>query len=617
MKITLESISKATEKLAKENKELRQHLGEEEDLETLFGSEDDEEEDKEIDTTPADDEADEEPKDDEDKKPNPLAALKDVALDDDVVLGDGEEEEEKDLGDEDTVIDLGSSKEDDKEPEPEEEPEEEPEVKDDEPSDEEPEVEEPEEEEPFDVEDDPEEEEPGEVLDEPENDELADIELEPDVGDDDEDPEAAIDALELDGDEDDEVEEAGKRRGAVNPQVMDAFVDYESYLSELVGKHLEELWLNTKDEEDDFADYATKFLRGMLGYAAGKDTEVDAKVADRLVKQYLLSGGAAVDERHGEFKRNKFKKDKWNDGRKGRPRPDFKSAKPNKFDDDEVELDKVAEEDKVELSDLTADDIAAVKNMDKDAREELNDVKDGKERNEILQALGVGNAVKEDGEGNEKHTYAAYFDTSVPADVFAEGYSITTDQGDEYAVSVLSQITENEAGDFPLENVTKDGEDWYDEFNEILDKLMSEDRAYFADYDDSDIEWIGMEDDEEEEDDDEEVDKTSPVKQPEDPTDGKPEENIPPEFEVTEDDMEDTVPTQTTDIQSPIQLVEFIKESATFKKSPTLRKFTERYENLVKKSPKKAAAIMERLDKRFSGKPVKERRFCAAFIRAM
>ena len=414
MKITLESISKATEKLAKENKELRQHLGEEEDLETLFGSED-EEEDKEIDTTPADDEADEEEsKDDEDKKPNPLAALKDVALDDDAVLGDGEEEEEKDLGDEDTVIDLGSSKEDDKEPEPEEEPKEEPEVKDDEPSDEEPEVEEPEEEEPFDVEDDPEEEEPGEVLDEPEDDELADIELEPDVGDDDEDPEAAIDALELDGDEDDEVEEAGKRRGAVNPQVMDAFVDYESYLSELVGKHLEELWLNTKDEEDDFADYATKFLRGMLGYAAGKDTEVDAKVADRLVKQYLLSGGAAVDERHGEFKRNKFKKDKWNDGRKGRPRPDFKNAKPNKFDDDEVELDKVAEEDKVELSDLTADDIAAVKDMDKDAREELNDVKDGKERNEILQALGVGNAVKEDGEGNEKHTYAAYFDTSVP-----------------------------------------------------------------------------------------------------------------------------------------------------------------------------------------------------------
>lgn len=122
--------------------------------------------------------------------------------------------------------------------------------------------------------------------------------------------------------------------------------------------------------------------------------------------------------------------------------------------------------------------------------------------------------VSEDGEGKEKHTYAAYFDTSVPADVFAEGYSITTDQGDEYAVSVLSQVTENEAGDFPLENVTKDGEDWYDEFNEILDKLMSEDRAYFADYDDSDIEWIGMkddEDDEEEEDeeDDEEIDESA------------------------------------------------------------------------------------------------------------
>ena len=605
MKITLESISKATEKLAKENKELRQHLGEEEDLETLFGSED-EEEDKEIDTTPADDEADEEEsKDDEDKKPNPLAALKDVALDDDAVLGDGEEEEEKDLGDEDTVIDLGSSKEDDKEPEPEEEPKEEPEVKDDEPSDEEPEVEEPEEEEPFDVEDDPEEEEPGEVLDEPEDDELADIELEPDVGDDDEDPEAAIDALELDGDEDDEVEEAGKRRGAVNPQVMDAFVDYESYLSELVGKHLEELWLNTKDEEDDFADYATKFLRGMLGYAAGKDTEVDAKVADRLVKQYLMNGGAAVDERHGEFKRNKFKKDKWNDGRKGRPRPDFKNAKPNKFDDDEVELDKVAEEDKVELSDLTADDIAAVKNMDKDAREELNDVKDGKERNEILQALGVGNAVKEDG---EEHTYSAYFDTSIPVDADCAGFEFTTSGGDEFAVGQLAQIVEFEFNDIPLGAVAKDGKDWWDGYNDLLEALMEKDEVYLNDVE---VDWKKLDN----ADGMPEASKWDVL--PEDPTDGKPEENIPPEFEVTEDDMEDTVPTQTTDIQSPIQLVEFIKESATYEKSPTLRKFTERYENLVKKSPKKAAAIMERLDKRFSGKPVKERHFCAAFIRAM
>lgn len=236
-------------------------------------------------------------------------------------------------------------------------------------------------------------------------------------------------------------------------------------------------------------------------------------------------GPETMDERHGEFKRNKFKKDKWGDGRRGRPRPedddedeveyDDEEDEPF-YDDDEVELNAVAEGDADNMKDGPAaalksvgiDDPETAKPEDLEAAKALLGIEvteDDEDREQAMLGIEVTED-DEDGEGKDKHTYAAYFDTTVPADVFAEGYSITTDQGDEYAVSVLSQVTENEAGDFPLENVTKDGEDWYDEFNEILDKLMSEDRAYFADYDDSDIEWIGMKDDEEEEEEDDDGD---------------------------------------------------------------------------------------------------------------
>lgn len=505
-------------------------------------------------------------------------------------------------------------------------------------------------------------------------------------------------------------------------------------IAEYLGGHLERIWLSVDDEEE-FADAADQMLRGLfVAVRAPKEGKAaNLRRNAKLIETYIEVGGGSgleVAERHGEFKRSKFKKDKWGDGRRGRPRPEDDEEEDDVDldlidDEDDTEYADVAEDDKVSLKDITADQVKAIADMDPKAREEMSKMKP-EDREQAMAMLGIEVTEEdEDGEGKEDHTYTAYFEDSVPADPPAEGYSITTDEGDEYAVSLLTQITEFEAGDFPLGNVTKDGEDWYDEYSEILDKLMSEDRVYDYDYSPDDVEWIGMEDDDEEEeedkdeDDEEEVDEDGdccecdvterhgefrrpkfnkdkwsdgprrkprfddeeddyeddydevdltddevdaedlglvaediPDKQPEDPTDGKPEENIPPEYEVADECdgvAEDRCPDcgaemreephtgnrrcprchhfekgsykpsifETTDVSTSRQLQKFLKECNTFKKSPRLRKSVAKFTKMIHESPRKAQTLVNYLDRQFKGKPVSERRFCQAFVKAL
>lgn len=107
----------------------------------------------------------------------------------------------------------------------------------------------------------------------------------------------------------------------------------------------------------------------------------------------------------------------------------------------------------------------------------------------------VSEETKEATSAGKKHTYCAYFDTSVPADAPADGIMLDTDEGDEYAVGQLAQILEFKADGFPIENVARDGEDWYEEFNEILGKLTAENRVYENGIDEDSWEWIEDEED--------------------------------------------------------------------------------------------------------------------------
>jgi hypothetical protein len=70
----------------------------------------------------------------------------------------------------------------------------------------------------------------------------------------------------------------------------------------------------------------------------------------------------------------------------------------------------------------------------------------------------------------------------------------------------------------------------------------------------------------------------------------------------------------TKDVSTVSEVRKFLKECNTYSKSPALRRSVRKFDTLVKESPLKARAIVKSLDKRFSGKPVSEKRFCAAFI---
>ena len=323
-----------------------------------------------------------------------------------------------------------------------------------------------------------------------------------------------------------------------------------------------------------------------------------------------------VAERHGEFRRPKFKRDKWSDGPRSRPRfddeeddyaDDYADIEVDPDDQDvpvEVDADKdfglVAEEgDKpIDLKDVTADQIKAIADMDPKAREEMSEL-DPETQKQAVSMLGI--EVAEDDEGKEKHTYIAYFDTSVPADAPAEGFSITTDQGDEYAVSVLAQVADTEADYFPLENVTKDDEDWYDEYNEILNRLMGEDRVFDYDYSSDDIDWIGMKDDGDDEEDEDEVDLE--------------------EGDGCEGDCKCGNGSfscgMTKDVSTVAEMRSFLRECGTFRRSPSLRRAVSKFTMLMTESPRKAQALVDQLDHRFKGMPVTERRFCETFVKSI
>lgn len=387
-------------------------------------------------------------------------------------------------------------------------------------------------------------------------------------------------------------------------------------VAEYLGGHLERIWLSVDDEEE-FADAADQMLRGLFVavHAPKEGKAANLRRNAKLIETYIEVGGGSgleVAERHGEFKRSKFKRDKWGDGRHGRPRPEDDEDEEDEYDDldlvddeDDAEYSEVAEDDKVSLKDITADQVKAIADMDPKAREEMSKM-DPEDREQAMAMLGI-EVTEDDGDCCEcdvKERHGEFRRPKFKRDKWSDGPRSKPrfdDEEDDYA-------------------------DDYDEVDLTDDEVDAEDLGLVA----------------------EEI----PVKQPEDPTDGKPEENIPPEYEVADDcDVveEDPCPDcgtqmreephtgnqrcpkchhfqrgsykpsifETTDVSNSRQLQKFLKECNTFKKSPHLRESVAKFTKMIHESPHKAQTLVNYLDRQFKGKPVSECRFCQAFVKAL
>ena len=562
MKITIDSIAKATRKLALENKETSKQLNEDDDWLSLFAD------DEEPETPEKDEPKEEEPKEDEPKaedepedKPS-LDALKDASIkaddDEELELGTASDEDQ-DLDDEDTVLDLGSGKEDEPADEPAaDEPAEEPEVKDDEP-----EAEEPKDEEPAGDE--------LEVVDEPADDE------------DDEDMEPDADELEDDEEDDEDDEDDEIELETTDGEGEDLFKDGPADALKSVGID--------DPEKADPEDLAA--AKALLGTDGEEEKKVDE--GEDGLHTFILH---------------------------------IRDKQTHKFDHVAI---KAADKDEA-IRKFWEDPL--YNNPDKAPSVFSVDCKDCDE----APILSV-----EDDEQKQSHSYCAYFDTSVPVELTCAGVKFDTDGGDEFAVGQMSQILEFDFDDAAIENVTKDGEDWYDEFNEILQDLMAKDAVYDNDVE---VDWEEIESDDDEDDDDE--DDEEEADESYDVTDDEDDEDVPPgtgrnpnkawgyssmkdrrrdrsdkhgaakgprdrkfkprrEFELTNE-------SDVHEVKGAAQIYRFLKECNTYKHSKTLRESVAKFVNIARKSPKKVKQIAEALDKRFTGKTVSERSFAAAFV---
>lgn len=151
--------------------------------------------------------------------------------------------------------------------------------------------------------------------------------------------------------------------------------------------------LSPDDREMFLSGFCSKCWDSMFGGPEEDDEEEDEEEVE------VDEGGDCcecdVAERHGEFKRNKFKKDKWGDGRRGRPHPEDDEDDEDEYDDldlvddeDDAEYAEVAEDDKVSLKDITADQVKAIADMDPKAREEMSKMKP-EDREQAMAMLGI------------------------------------------------------------------------------------------------------------------------------------------------------------------------------------------------------------------------------------